>query len=155
MHSPPSEGFTLIEIIIVISVMAILMAVATPFVSEWIANSTLKGEMQTFYGDLQKARTHAVKSNRAVLFSFTFDAACAGATGYTLTDTDGLVVARGSMPAGICIFNSDFRNGVSGFNQRGFQAEGPPTQHLLKIKHTRTGRTYEISQGINGNITLK
>lgn len=157
-NTPRSEtrGFTLIELMIVLGVISVLAGVAFPMLSQWIPNYRLKGAAQILYADLQKAKLHAVKTNRNVTVNFTFSAGCSGPTRYAFTETGGLgkVVASNTMGDGICIYSSNFTNDTSGFNPRGFPTEAAPTQRTVNIKHTKITREYQITQSIAGSLTI-
>jgi type IV fimbrial biogenesis protein FimT len=60
---PPSVGFTLVEILMTITVMAILTAIAVPSFSQMIANSRTRSAVSSLHTAVLKARTEALKRN--------------------------------------------------------------------------------------------
>jgi prepilin-type N-terminal cleavage/methylation domain-containing protein len=60
------RGFTLIELIIVITIMAILMAFATPALIQWRESAQVKEVARDILGGLRQARSIAVTENRPV-----------------------------------------------------------------------------------------
>ncbi len=64
------EGFTLIETIMVLAVLGIVMAIATPNFSKWAEKHEINGQAQKVYFDLMLARTTAVKNNNIVRVAF-------------------------------------------------------------------------------------
>ncbi len=65
------NGFTLIELMVTVSVIAILAVVAAPSFNQMYDRYRLKGVVDVLYGDLQFARAEAVRRNDNVFFSFT------------------------------------------------------------------------------------
>lgn len=55
------KGFTLIEMMVVIGIIAILAMVAIPSFSVWIPDFALKGAAQDLYSNMQLAKMAAVK----------------------------------------------------------------------------------------------
>lgn len=66
-----SDGFTLIELMVVIAVVAVLLTVAGPSYQKLIERNRLKEASQAFKSDLQFARMEAIKRSRNVFFSRT------------------------------------------------------------------------------------
>ena len=58
-----NNGFSLIETMVVIVIIAILSAIGIPTYIKWLPNYRLKGAAQDIYSDLQLAKMEAVKSN--------------------------------------------------------------------------------------------
>lgn len=55
------KGFTLVELMVTISVLAILLAIAIPSFSGAIARNAVAGHVNGFIGDARYARTEAIK----------------------------------------------------------------------------------------------
>ncbi|MEW6352828.1 MAG: GspH/FimT family pseudopilin [Pseudomonadota bacterium] len=66
-----SAGFTLVEMIVTVAVLAILLAIGIPSFQGTLDKRRLVGAAEQLYADLQYARTEAIKKNRQVTVSFT------------------------------------------------------------------------------------
>ncbi|MFN0315291.1 MAG: GspH/FimT family pseudopilin [Burkholderiales bacterium] len=65
------RGFTLVELMIGVVVMGILLALATPSFSLWMANTRVRNSAEAIQNGLQIARAEAVRRNRFVQFVLT------------------------------------------------------------------------------------
>lgn len=74
------RGFSVIEAMIVVTVIAIMMVLSAPMSVEWLANSRIRTAAESMLAGLQLARAEAVKRNTAV--EFVLDAA--PAAGWTV-----------------------------------------------------------------------
>lgn len=63
-----SHGFSLIELMVTVSIMVILVTAVAPGASEWLANLRLRGAAEAALAGLQKARAEAIKRNQVVTF---------------------------------------------------------------------------------------
>ncbi|MBN2644477.1 MAG: GspH/FimT family pseudopilin [Desulfuromonadaceae bacterium] len=72
------KGFTLIELIIVIALMAILMAFAAPSMIQWRESAQVKEVARDILGGLRQARSIAITNNQNVTATIDPD-------GHTLT----------------------------------------------------------------------
>jgi prepilin-type N-terminal cleavage/methylation domain-containing protein len=148
-------GFTLVEMVVVIIIVAIFSAVGFPMLMKWVPSTNLKAATHELYSGFQKARLHAAKTNNNVTFSFTVDADCLAPTSYRFTDDDGEVVVSNVMDNGVCLSSSTFTNVPvpSGFNSRGL-----PTNvngGTVTLKHLDATKLYSIVQSGAGNIRIQ
>ncbi len=65
--SGPSVGFTLIELMVVITVVSVLTMVAVPSFTQMIANNRVRSAASTLQAALLKGRSEALKRNCPVL----------------------------------------------------------------------------------------
>jgi len=68
MHSSArhSSGFTLIELIAAVAIVAIMLAVGVPALRDMMINQRVRGAANDFYTDLSYARAEAIKRNAQV-----------------------------------------------------------------------------------------
>jgi type IV fimbrial biogenesis protein FimT len=62
----PQRGFTLIELMVTMTVAAVLLGLAAPSVSRLIANNRITSQTNEFVGGLNLARAEAVRQGRGV-----------------------------------------------------------------------------------------
>lgn len=100
MQTRPA-GFTLIELMVTLSVLAILLTIGIPSLQMFIQNSRLQSQSASLMGDLNYARAEAVRLGSPVAVCASANgAACSGAltweTGWLIfndINTDGVVDA--------------------------------------------------------------
>lgn len=68
-------GFTLVELIIGVAVIAILMSAAVPSFQNWMLNTQIRNAAESVQNGLIKARGEAIRINNAVTFTLTDPAA--------------------------------------------------------------------------------
>lgn len=69
-----NRGFSLIELMVTISVIGIAASTAVPMFGDFIENSRLRGAAEHVHSDLQYSRSEAIKSNSALHLSVTSSA---------------------------------------------------------------------------------
>lgn len=65
---PSEDGFTLVELMITIAILAILVTLAVPMAGDWIKNAQIRTAGESLLDGLQKARNEAVRRNAPVAF---------------------------------------------------------------------------------------
>jgi type IV fimbrial biogenesis protein FimT len=66
-----ARGVTLIELMVVVSIIALLMALAAPNMAQWSANSRLRTVAEEFQNGLRLAQAEAIRTNRQAAFVLT------------------------------------------------------------------------------------
>ena len=147
------KGFTLIEIVIVLSIIGIMTAVVVPNFLKWRPGMLLKSASRDLYSSMQKAKIEAVKTNTTVTFNFTSSSGdpCKGGR-YRFVDGLGATVAENSMADGICLNKKGGSSYPSGFTSNATPSGGVGT---IVLSHSKIGREYEITLSWAGNIRLQ
>lgn len=68
LHSP---GFTLVELMVTVAVLAILLSIAVPAFQSTLDKRRLVGAAEQLYTDLQYTRSEAIRQNKNVTVYFT------------------------------------------------------------------------------------
>lgn len=143
------KGFTLLELIIAIAVMAILMAIATPSFNTWRAQASLKAEAREVLGSFQRARSEAVTRNTDIDLTFVEGSGDAGTWEISKA---GARILGGEMSGGIQIRNADF-NGTA---DTGFDSRGLPLADGAGSVEVTDGRsTYKITLTAAGSVKIE
>lgn len=79
-------GFSLIELMIGIAIMAILLGLALPSFQSWVKNTQIRNAAESITNGLQRARAEAVSRNTTVTFVLGADST------WTVTAADGTVI---------------------------------------------------------------
>ena len=125
---PGVRGFSLTELMIVISILGALLAVSSPALSRFAANWRLNGAASTMAMSLRAARSTAVNKNIDVVFIFDQDAG----EYYFLEDTNGNGVSDGGeretgvqeLPKGVTIEDFTVPQASITFSSKGSTSDG-------------------------------
>lgn len=95
-----SQGFTLLELMIVVTLIALMMMLAAPSISVWLQNLKVRNVGESIISGLQLARMEAIRRNTRVTFSMvsSTDASCA----MSATSPSWVVSRGGALPTGKC-----------------------------------------------------
>jgi type IV fimbrial biogenesis protein FimT len=75
-----SRGFTLIELMITVTLFGILLAAAIPAFGTWTANARVRSTAESIQNGLRLAQAEAVRRNRQTVFALTNATPAVGAT---------------------------------------------------------------------------
>lgn len=147
MDNRSASGFTLVELMVTIALLAIFAAIAVPSYRNFVASNRAATEMNTFVADMQSARTAAIENGTdATVCVSTDGTSCAGSGNWS----DGWIV----------FLDHDGDGGVDGSDQvLRFHAALPGGDSLTgnaNVTDTITFNRYGMLAGgfNNGTITL-
>jgi type IV fimbrial biogenesis protein FimT len=67
------SGFSLIELMVVVTIMALMVIMFAPDMATWIANSKVRGAAESLASELRLAQLEALRRNRQAVFALTDD----------------------------------------------------------------------------------
>ena len=70
MEDARHSGFTLVELLVTVSVVALLAGLAVPAMGRFIDNARLRGAAESLAQELRQARNRALTSQQTIYFSF-------------------------------------------------------------------------------------
>lgn len=169
------RGFTLVELMVTISLLAILLALAVPSFRLWINNTRVRTAAQVLQDGLRLAQAEAVRRNRTVSFFLTNDAnpTAASATAANgsnwavrvlplVTGENAAFVRAGALTG---VTSGVTTNGptIVCFNAAGQQVTNPtegctvdpanPTA-TYNIAHTGGDRTLRVTASLGGRVRM-
>jgi prepilin-type N-terminal cleavage/methylation domain-containing protein len=142
----PTSGFSLVELLIAIALVAIVSAIAVPQFQKYSTNADLKTAAREMSGDISAAKQMAVANN----LDYRIAVNVAG-NSYTLsrTDTAAEVWTKSSesFGRGVSIDSTTFSGAAVNFQKRGTVSAGTlilknRRDSEAEIKVNMTGRTY-------------
>jgi type IV fimbrial biogenesis protein FimT len=142
-------GFSIIELLVIVAIIAILSAIGTPAFFQWRGDAKLRDAVSSLRGDLEMAKLRAMRENEfvAVLFNtdnylvFIDDGAGAGGVAENYNrDGDEKILRNRQMPAGVRIDlgNTTFADDRTRFNGRGRIANQGKVKIVNKAGNQRT-----------------
>lgn len=135
-------GFTLIELVVALAILAILLSFGLPSFSTWIQNSQIRTAAGAIQNGLQLARGEAVRRNALIRFQLTdsTDNGCA------LSTTATNWVVSFDNPAGLC--------GSTPFND-GFPVSDTtnnPAPRLIQVRSAAEGSSRVLALATQSTI---
>lgn len=96
----PAQGFTLIELVIIIAILAIMASIAAPSFTAMLATMNVRSAGFDLVSDLTMARSEAVKRNRSIsVLPVSED----WVNGWVIDDNGTALMSRNALPASLTI----------------------------------------------------
>lgn len=161
------KGFTLVEVMIVVAIVGIMAAIASPMITNMLPRYRLRAEARELVINFKKAKMEAVKRNRDVVIAFTLGVGALG--GYQMcvdtdNDNDCILPSEGGA-ADIPLVDQRLRADVqlmsttlnpAGYNSRGLPL-GAANQNV--VLGTNDGpppsRSYTLTVSAAGSVRLQ
>lgn len=159
-HRAGQTGFTLVELMIGIVILAILAAVAVPSFQTWLLNAQVRNAAESISNGLQRARAEAVGRNTDVEFILTdTDSSwkvkvAGGADIETRSSSEGSKsVAITTTPGGNTTVTY---NGFGGLKATNADASAPFTQVDVdsSVLSADESQNLRITIGLGGNVRM-
>ncbi len=157
------NGFTLVELIIVIMLIGIVVGVAAPVLREYSVDANLKSAVRNLKSDMELAKLRAIRENARVVMdfdttnnsyeAFVDDGSGGGTAGNNAKDGSEVTVTTVSIPANVTMYEASFPGGIPRFR---FDGRGLPNGVGGHVHMKNTNDNYRgVDLSMVGHIQIK
>ena len=152
-------GFTLVELMITIAVLAIVMAIALPSFNDMTLGSKLRSQANDLVAGAVLARSEAIKRNQTVTLCASSDGAtCTGtwANGWIVRSSGGAVIqAHGAAPSGFLITSAQTSFTFQPTGVGVTPAPADPTFVFCRATPSVGGQEREVTITVTGRASVE
>jgi type IV fimbrial biogenesis protein FimT len=118
------KGFTIMELMVVIAIIAILSAIAVPNMIRWRNNMQFNSAVRMLKSAIENTRMNAIKSNMPARLDFVDGGHSFNTVAWDLAANDFNAARTYRLPPEVVLENSDFANDQLQFTSRGMPQGG-------------------------------
>ena len=151
-----NKGFTLVELMVTIAIVAVLAGVITPSFLQWRDRTKVKGDATNLRAVFETAKLRAIKHNTNVIVSFPDDTSFLSyidANKNNVRDTDETIIFDNKLTAGVRITENTFVGNDMAFNARGM-ANGPSSTGTITLT-SPGGKRYSVVVSSFGRVRME
>ena len=140
------DGFTIMELMVVLCIIAILSALAVPSILNWLPGHRLRSAATDLHDNMQRVRLAAVKDNTSISVNFASDP---DRYWFTIPNKSTQTIQLDSYRSGVCFEGPEgqtFQAGTITFNSRGLSNAG--YAYLSNGENTAYYRVGPLSSGV-------
>jgi len=150
-------GFSLLELMMVVVIVAMMAAIALPNMSGWFSKKDLDASARSVFNTFQQARLQAIKGNEEVRISF--DTSTTPHSFIMRTNTSGLVIGPTSLSNNHISFEAPaFAGGygatTTGYNSRGLALQAGTITIVSSDAPAATNKRM-ITISVGGNVNIE
>ena len=149
-----NKGFSLVELMVAIAIMAIAVAVSIPSYLSYRDNSRVQNAASNVRADFERAKLRAIRENtnvRVVFLDTTSYQLHVDNNGNNALDAGEINVADKTLPEGVTITSNTFSGDDMSFNARGLPVGGPGGAGTVTLTSTG-GRQYDVVVNSVGRV---
>jgi prepilin-type N-terminal cleavage/methylation domain-containing protein len=140
-------GFSIIELMVVMSIMAILSAIAVPGILEWLPKQRIGSAARDVKSTLEFARSNAIRNNADVTVNFDWNN-----DRLTVADDDAVTLRTLELSGDVDLQKGGMTSDVVTFNGHGFSTGTFGGMAVVNASNNTFRRTVMLTPGGNTRI---